>query len=207
MGFETPGQQCLPNWEIGQTTVDGCLLAGVSSNLGGNVFPLEELGIGMQTDSQTPTSFASSKTVFLQMSRKPGDSEPASEENKQLDPGGEEGSHRFEKQMYCFVLFCFLGKLCAWMPGLCLVFFSVYLFCVCFVLFFTTGKPGDGHFLRAEQSMGGEKKTNGDANRVDEERNRSASIFLPINPLKINTFRFGSIATRWDRIVTRFSHN
>ena len=66
--LETPGQQCLPNWEMGQITVDVYLLAGVSSNLGRNVFPLEELGIGMQTDSQTPTYFASSKTVFLHMS-------------------------------------------------------------------------------------------------------------------------------------------
>ena len=44
-GFETPGQQCLLNWEMGRITVDGCLLVGVSSNSGGNVFPLEELGI------------------------------------------------------------------------------------------------------------------------------------------------------------------
>ena len=40
-------------------------------------------------------------------------------------------------------------------------------------------------FLRAEENMGGEKKTNGDANQADEEDNRKASIFLPINPLKI----------------------
>ena len=32
--------------------------------------------------------------------------------------------------------------------------------------------------------MGGEKKTNGDANQVDKERNRRASIFLPITPLE-----------------------
>ena len=89
-GFETPGQQCLPNWEIGRTTVDSCLLAGVSSNLGGNIFSLAEIVIGMQTDSQTLPS-ASSNTVFLQMSRKPGDSKPASEENQQLDPGGKGG--------------------------------------------------------------------------------------------------------------------
>ena len=44
--FEIPGQQCLPNWEIGQTTVDGCLLAGVSSSLGGNTFSLAEIIIG-----------------------------------------------------------------------------------------------------------------------------------------------------------------
>ena len=53
-------------------------------------------------------------------------------------------------------------------------------------------------FSRAEENMGGEKKTNGDANQVDgEHNNRRASIFLPINCLKINTSRFDSIATRW----------
>ena len=45
--------------------------------------------------------------------------------------------------------------------------------------------------------MGGEKEINGDPNQVDEERNRRASIVLPINPLKISTSHFGSIATRW----------
>ena len=80
--FETPEQQCLLNWEMGRTTVDGCLLASVSSNLGGNTFSLTELVIGTRTDSQTSTPSASSKIVFLQVSRKPGDSEPASEENK-----------------------------------------------------------------------------------------------------------------------------
>ena len=44
--------------------------------------------------------------------------------------------------------------------------------------------------------MRGEKKTNGDTNQVDVERNRRASIFLSINPLKINTSRFDYIATR-----------
>ena len=73
-GLETSEQQCLPNWEMGRITVDVYLLAGVSSNLGRNVFPLEELGIGMQTDGQTQTYFASSKTIFLHMSRKPGNS-------------------------------------------------------------------------------------------------------------------------------------
>ena len=52
-------------------------------------------------------------------------------------------------------------------------------------------------FLRAEENVGGEKKTDGDTNQVDEERNRRASIFLPINPVKINTSRFDYIATRW----------
>ena len=73
---------------MGRTTANGCLLVGVSSILGGTAFSLTELVIGTRTDSKTATLFASSNTVFLQMSRKPEDSEPASEENKQLDPGG-----------------------------------------------------------------------------------------------------------------------
>ena len=66
--FETPGQQCLPNWEMGRTTVDGCLLAGVSSKLGRNLFPLEELVTDL-----------------------PKNKESANEENKQFDPGGKGG--------------------------------------------------------------------------------------------------------------------
>ena len=62
-GFEAPGQQCLSNWEMERTTVDGYLLVSVSWNLVKNIFSLEELVIGTQTDSRTPTSFASSKTV------------------------------------------------------------------------------------------------------------------------------------------------
>ena len=121
---------------MGRTTVNGCLLPSVSSNFGGNVFPLEELGIGMQTVSQTPTYFASSKTVFLQVSRKPGDSEPASEENKQFDLGGKEGSHRFEKRMYWYYfLFCggtlgldarLVSCAFACLPVLCLFRFVFY---------------------------------------------------------------------------------
>ena len=52
-GFETPGQQCLPKWEMGRTTVDDCLLVGMSSNLGGNVFYLEELAIGLPKDKKS----------------------------------------------------------------------------------------------------------------------------------------------------------
>ena len=84
------------------------------------------------------------------------------------------------------------------MPGLFLLLLPVCLFCVCFVVFFTTGKnEGMIIFLGAEENTGVEKKTNGDANQVDEEYNRRASIFLPINPLKIDTPRFDSIVTRW----------
>ena len=37
-GLETPGQQCPSNGKTGRTTADGCLLVGVGSNLGGNIF-------------------------------------------------------------------------------------------------------------------------------------------------------------------------
>ena len=38
-GFEALRQQCLSNWEMEQTsTVDGCSLVGVNSNLGENIF-------------------------------------------------------------------------------------------------------------------------------------------------------------------------
>ena len=78
-GFETPGQQCFPNWENIRTTADGCyLLAGTSSNLGGNTFSLTERVIGTRTGSEVTTPVASSKTTFLQKSRKSGNNEQAS---------------------------------------------------------------------------------------------------------------------------------
>ena len=61
-------------------------------------------------------------------------------------------------------------------------------------------------FQRAEKKLGGEKKTN-------EERNRRASIFLLINPLKmakINTSRFDvsqCLGDRIDLLHTRFSYS
>ena len=50
-------------------------------------------------------------------------------------------------------------------------------------------------FQRAE-------KITGDAKKINGERNWRASIFLPINPLKvakINTTRFGCIETLWGK--------
>ena len=58
-GFEAPGQQCLWNWDMERTTVDGCLLVDGSSDLGETTYSLEEFIIGRQPDSQTSTSFAS----------------------------------------------------------------------------------------------------------------------------------------------------
>ena len=63
------------------------------------------------------------------MSRKPGNREPASEENKQFDPGGTEGSHRFEKRMYCYY-FLFVKELSAWTPGLFLLSLPICLLCI-----------------------------------------------------------------------------
>ena len=54
-GLEATGQQCLSNWEMERTTVDGCLLVDGSSDLGETTFSLEELVIWTQTES----SFAS----------------------------------------------------------------------------------------------------------------------------------------------------
>ena len=70
----------------------------------------------------------------------------------------------------------------------------VYLYCL---VFFCCRKNQVIIFLRPEENVGGEKKTNGYANQVDQEHNQRASIFLPINPLKNNTSRFDYLATRW----------
>ena len=91
-GLEAHGQQCLSNWEMERTIVDDCSLVDGSSGLGRTIFSLEDFGIGMQPDSQTSTSFASSKIDCPQMSRKPEDTkELANKENKQFDPGGKGG--------------------------------------------------------------------------------------------------------------------
>ena len=58
--------------------------------------------------------------------------------------------------------------------------------------------------------MGGEKKINGDANQVDNERNRRPSIFLPINPLKIakiNTSGFNVSKRLGDRINLKYTRS
>ena len=90
-GFETPGQQCLLNWEIGRTTYAGCSSVGVGSNFGGNTFPLADISVGRQADSKLTTLSTASNTVSLQTSRKPKDKKIISKENKQFDPGGQGG--------------------------------------------------------------------------------------------------------------------
>ena len=56
--------------------------------------------------------------------------------------------------------------------------------------------------------MGGEKKINRDVNQVDDERNRRASIFLPINLLKIaeiSTSRFDVSKRLGDKINLKYT--
>ena len=70
-GFETPGQQCHPNWGTGRITAEGFFLVGVGSNLGGDMFLPTERVIGTRTGSVTTTPVASSRTASLQTRRKP----------------------------------------------------------------------------------------------------------------------------------------
>ena len=87
--------------------------------------------------------------------------------------GEKEGSHRFEKRMYWYS-FIFLGGTLA--LGARLVYFvfaCMSVVCCSYQVII---------FQRAEENMGREKETNGGANRVEDEPNRKASIFLPSIP-------------------------
>ena len=71
-GFETSGQQCHSNWEIGRTTATGCLTVGVGSNVEGDTSSPTEC-VGTRADNEITTAPAASNTVFLQPGRKPND--------------------------------------------------------------------------------------------------------------------------------------
>ena len=149
-GFETPEQQCPPNGETGRTTTDGCLLVGVGSNLGGNIYAPAEIA--------TPP--AASNIIFLQASRKPDSRRQLKRKTSNLSLAGTEKTHRSGKQLYWLAFS--EGNAC---PG-----------CLLFVLrvFYYQVIP----FQRAEVHLRREKK-------ADDERNRRASIILPISPLKM----------------------
>ena len=97
-GFETPGQQCHPIWETGRTTADGFLTAGVGSNQGGDISsPTGRVDTRAGTKSTTTPADKSSPTEHVG-TRAGTAATPTkrrqktfSEENKQFDPGGEEG--------------------------------------------------------------------------------------------------------------------
>ena len=126
-GFETPGQQCLPNWETGRTTAAGCLPVGVGSNFGGNTFFLAEVAVGTRADSEITTPSTASNTVFLQTSRKPKAKKTASEENKPFNPGGKGGEPSPWKAGVRVVSYFLGNELWAWIPAACVVCFSACL--------------------------------------------------------------------------------
>ena len=105
-GFETPGQQGLPNWEIGRTTVDGCLLAGVSSNLGKIRFPSHKPLSGREPVAKHrlhhQTQFSCRRVTNLETASQ------LAKETSSSTPGGKEGNHSLKKRMHWYS-FRFLG--------------------------------------------------------------------------------------------------
>ena len=101
------------------------------------------------------------------------------------------GGHRFEKKTYWHSLFFW------WIYGLgC----SACFFCSCLSVlfcfyFFAARKNQEKSFLRSEKKHGKTEEWTREPN-LTEEHDRRASIVLPINPLKINTSQFDSLATR-----------
>ena len=184
-GFETPGQQYPPNgetWETGRTITEDYLLVVMGSKQGGDTSPPTERADTRAGTATTPAN--SSNTIFLKASRKPDDKDKASEENKQIDPGGK-GEKPPPWNAAVMVLFSFLGgtlghgrlAVCASCSLSVWVCLSVHN-----VLFYQV-------IMFSEL-----KNMRGDADQVADVRNRRAGTFLPINPLKIaktNNTRFG----------------
>ena len=138
-GFETPGQQCQPNWETVQTTAAGCLTGSVSSDLGGNTSLPTKRVIGTRAGSVTTTP-DSSKPASQQTRRKPKDKETGNEENKQFDPGGKGGEPPHWKADV-LVVFSFLGE----SGHGCLFSACILCFCLSVCCFCEMFLPGD-HF-------------------------------------------------------------
>ena len=120
-GFETPGQQCHPIWEVGRTTADGLLTACGGSNLGKHNSPTTEC-----VDTQAVRTTAN--ITFLQQDHKPKDKEKGSEKNKQFDPGGEGGEQLPPWSAAVMVVFSFPeGSAGSAVPAVC----ALYSFPVC----------------------------------------------------------------------------
>ena len=91
-GLETPGEQCPPNegtCEIGRTTADGFLTAGVGSNQGGNISSPTERAKNTTTfvDISSPTEHVGTLAGTAATPKKCRH-KTTSEENKQFNPGG-----------------------------------------------------------------------------------------------------------------------
>ena len=135
-GFETPGQQCHPNWETGRTTAAGYVTAGVVSNLGGDTSSPTER-VDTRAESKITTAPTAPSTTFLQAKRKPNDKKTLSEENKQFDPGGKGGEPPPWNAGCTNSLFFVWGERWPW-GACCLCFVSCVLclvFSVCACLF------------------------------------------------------------------------
>ena len=83
-GFETPGQQCHPNWKTERTTAAGYLTAGMGSNLGGETSSPTER-VDTRADGKITTAPTAPNTTFLQARHKPNDKKTLSEENKKFE--------------------------------------------------------------------------------------------------------------------------
>ena len=185
-GLETPGQQCPPNEgtrKKGPPIADGYSLVGMRSN--------QERDISSPTTERVDTRAVrtTANITFLQQGHKPKDKNKGGEEKKQFDPGGK-GEKAPLWNAGVTSIFLFLGRALGYgrlvacascFFCLCFAFFSCLLCSLIIVLF--------------RWSLFSElKTTRGDADQVAGVRNRRASIFSPINPLKmakINNTRFG----------------
>ena len=136
----------------------------------------------MQTDSQIPTYFASSKTSCRWVANLETASQLAKKRSSSI-PVGKKGATAL-KSGCTGIIFFFWGNSGLGYPA-CVLCFCLCL-SVCCVLFLS----GNHYFLQAEENMGGEKKINENANQVDEERNLGASIFSPVR-LYRNTLGIG----------------
>ena len=186
-GFETPGQQCHPIWETGRTAADGFLTAGVGSNLGKHTSPTTKR-VDTRAVRTTTTSSNSLNITFLQQGHETKDRRKAAKKTNSSMWGRRRAATALEHGCNGSLFFSWRERW-AWSAGcFCFVFFVFVCLPVSSLLYLFT-LSGD-HLFNKLRSM------RGDADQVADVRNRRASIFLPINPLKmakINNTRFGRI--------------
>ena len=132
-GLETPVQQCPPNegtCEIGRTTADGFLTAGVGSNQGGNISSPTERAKNTTTfaDISSPTEHVGTLAGTAATPKNAGTRQLA-KRTSSLTPVEKERRHRFGTR--CNSNFLFLGR-----AGRLLACASYFLsvLCVCSVL-------------------------------------------------------------------------
>ena len=163
--------------------------------------PTERVDTGAGTKSTTtPADISSptenvgmragtaSNTVSLRTRSKSQDKKTFSEENKQFGLSGEGGEQPPPWNAAVMVVFSFPKGSAG--PGVVPVVCVFLFFPVCSVLYLFIA-PFRGSLLSDLKNM------RGDADQVADVRNRRASIFLPINPLKIITTVSGSAVSKY----------